>query len=64
MAPGVGHPKDRAYDEIIGRAFRGARLLRDAGPLILGKNVRAEVIGCMVAAIQESQTVLNGNDVR
>jgi hypothetical protein len=43
----------------------GAAFIADAELLIFGeKNVRTEVIGCMLAAIEKPQNVLNGNDVR
>jgi hypothetical protein len=47
------------------RQLSERRLWRDAELLIFGeKNVRTEVIGCMLAAIEKPQNVLNGNDVR
>jgi hypothetical protein len=45
------------------RSWR-AFIARRGTPDLREKKVRTEVIGCILAAIEQSQTVLNGNDVR
>jgi hypothetical protein len=47
------------------QALRGRAFLAGRGmPDLEGKNVRTELIGCILAAIEQSQTVLNEIDVR